>query len=409
MKKVLCLFDYKARTGFARVSENIVPHLRKHYKEKLQLDIIAINYFGEPFKEDEQTNVISARLNDIHDDEFGRNFFCKMLSDYDYDGIFIIMDSGGIIPVIPVIKHIKEEKKKRGIKSFKSILYFPVDCAMIPELVQDLEFFDKLITYTEYGRDMVCKLRPELRAKLEVLPHGINTKQFYPMDFDSMLKFRKEYFGSNSDKFIFTNVSRNQYRKDIPTTIFAFQYLLELIKNQGLDYEPFLYIHADPEDPMGWNLRAIFHQTDLVEDVHYKLVPKQYEKQLVTDEMLNAIYNASNCMLSTTLGEGWGFIYSESAATRRPIVAPYSTSFMEMSGYGKNGYMAETIIPFCSLEDNIIRQQVDYMEIAELMLKLIDERDFNKIEAMLDANYKWVIGTEWSILSKRWIELFKIY
>lgn len=417
MKRVLCLFDYKARTGFARVSENIVPHLRAHFKEKLKLDIIAINYFGEPFKEDENTSVISARLNDVKDDPFGRNFFLKMLSDYDYDGIFIIMDSGGIIPVIPVVKHIKEEKKKRGTKLFKSILYFPVDCEMIPELVQDLEFFDKLLTYTEYGRKIVCKLRPELKGKIEVHPHGINTKQFYPIDADDIKPFRDEWFGDNSNKFIFTNVSRNQYRKDLPTTVFAFQELLRMYKNESLPPikdmpEPFLYLHCHPEDPLGWNLRAMLRQTDLVEDVNYMLLPKKHHNEMVDDELLNKIYNASDAMVTTPLGEGWGFIYTEAAATKKPIIAPLSTSFIEMSNNGKRGYMAETQIPFCSMTDNLIRYQSDYVEVAEKMWTCLFDSIYNydlDVLPKIEANYKWVLTTQWDLLAKRWIEYFKTY
>jgi hypothetical protein len=48
----LCLLDYVARTGFGTVSKNIIKELKKHYGDDLYLDIIAINYFGEPFNFD---------------------------------------------------------------------------------------------------------------------------------------------------------------------------------------------------------------------------------------------------------------------------------------------------------------------------------------------------------------------
>lgn len=413
---VLCLFDYNARTGFARVSENIIPHLKKHFKGNLKLDICAINYFGESYQEDENTFVFSARLNDPDEDPFGRKFFLKRLSDYDYDGIFIILDSGGIVPIVQHLRYIKQEKKKRNTKLFKSILYFPVDCGMIPELLEGIEFFDKVITYTEYGRNVIYQHRPELKGKIEVIPHGINKKEFFPIK--EIRDSRIAYFGENADKFIFTNVSRNQFRKDIPTTIFAYIELRKLWKAHNKSVaisnelpEPFLYLHCHPEDPLGWNIRAIFLQTDLVEDVHYKLLPKVHEKEMVDDEMLNMIYNASDALLTTTLGEGWGFIYSEAAATRKPIIAPYSTSFVEMSGYGKNGYMCETIIPFCSMQDNLIREQVDYIEVAEKMLECMSDsvHNHNKIQGMIDRNQKWVEAIEWSTLSVKWIEKFKAY
>ena len=57
MKRILCLFDYIARTGYGTVSTNIVHELRKQFGQNLQLEIIAINYFGQEFYEDENTKV----------------------------------------------------------------------------------------------------------------------------------------------------------------------------------------------------------------------------------------------------------------------------------------------------------------------------------------------------------------
>lgn len=299
MKKVLCLFDYVARTGFGTVSKNIVHELKKHYGNKLHLDIIAINYFGEPFQEDENTYVISARLNDVKDDPYGRYFFLKVLKENDYDGIFIMQDLGVIVSFMDVLVHIKQEKKDNNKKVFKSIFYTPVDCKLVYQLVKGLEFFDLLVTYTEYGRKEINRVRPELKVK--VIPHGNNSKDFYPEKDEA---FRKEYFGENADKFIITNINRNQPRKDFPNTIFGFIEAKEQW-NKNIP-EPFLYLHTHPKDPMGWDIRAIMLQTNLVEDKDYKLLPKEYEEGGCTTEIMNKIYNASDVHLTTTLGEGWG-------------------------------------------------------------------------------------------------------
>jgi hypothetical protein len=77
VKKILCLFDYYARTGFGTVSKNIVKELRKS-NSNYKLDIVAINYFGENIQEDENTNIFSARLNDVNEDAFGRHVFLKI-------------------------------------------------------------------------------------------------------------------------------------------------------------------------------------------------------------------------------------------------------------------------------------------------------------------------------------------
>ncbi len=406
-KKILILCDYVARTGFGTVSKNIMEELRRSFGHRLKKTIIAVNYFGEPFWEDESTYVISAKLNDVKQDDFGRYFFLKFLQENDYDGIFICQDLGVIRPFIEVLQHIKSEKKEKNRKGFKSIFYFPVDCHIIEELTKDIEFFDLLVTYTDFARKEVLRFQPHLKGKIKVIPHGNNSKDFYPMPEQEKLAFRREYFGENAEKIIITNVNRNQPRKDIPNTIFGF-IEAKAIWDPSLP-PPFLYLHCHPQDPMGWDLRAIMLQTDLEEDVDYKLLPKQYELEMVPTELVNKIYNASDIFLTTTLGEGWGLTFSEAAGCKLPIIAPYTTSFMEMSGYGQRAYMLETIYPICQPNDNVIREQTDIYEIAEKLVLLSQHIKNQSIDLnkRVELNYEWAKSIEWSKVCKSWADYFK--
>ena len=412
IKKVLYLGDYVARTGFGTVSKNIIKEVKKHYGQNLQLDIVAINYFGEPYYEDENTYIVSGRKQDVQDDPYARYFFLKMLQDSnEYDGIFICQDLGAIVPFIEVMEHIKREKRENNKKGFKSIFYFPIDCHIVPILLRKLEFFDILVTYTDFAKKEIQKFRPELKVK--VLPHGNNSKDFYPLEQDVIKEFRADFFQENKDKFIITNVNRNQPRKDIPNTIFGF---IEAKKIWDKELpEPFLYLQMHPNDPMGWDIRGIMLQTDLVEGKDYKLLPNQFENQGMPIEMLNYVYNASDVTLSTTLGEGWGLSFSEAAACKVPIIAPYTTSFMEMSNYGRNAYMLEIINPICNHVVNIIREQTDMYEVADTLLEVAkakygnDISENEKLNTKIENSYKWVKKLEWADICKQWIEYFKIY
>lgn len=407
MKKVLYYGDYVARTGFATVSHNIIKNIKKHYREEMQIDVIAINYFGQPYYEDDNTYVISAQLNDLREDSHGRNFFLKALSDGDYDGVFICQDIGTIAPIVEVMRHVKKLKREANKKQFKSILYFPIDGKIVYELTKDLEFFDVLVTYTEFGRKEVLRHKPNLNLK--VVPHGNNPKDFFPISEDDIKPFRKEFFGDNANKFIISNINRNQPRKDIPSTIFAFE---QALKNWDADLpEPFLYLHMHPKDPLGWDLRGLLMQMPLVENKHYKLLPKSMEDELTDVETLNKIYNASDCMITTTLGEGWGLTFSESAACKKPIIAPFSTSFMEMSDFGNNAFMLTTFYPFCSPVDNVIREQVDIYEVAEYMQEVcrMKKWESHRLAEKVHRNYDWACKLNWDEVCKRWIEYFKIF
>ncbi|MFZ4600509.1 MAG: hypothetical protein ACOYNN_17850 [Terrimicrobiaceae bacterium] len=120
-KKILCLFDYVARTGFGTVSKNIVSEITKHFGSSVQLDIVAINYFGEPYYESDNVFVCPAKTTDVNSDDYGRFFLLKMLQESnEYDGLFICQDLGVVVPFIEVMMHIKKEKKEQNKKSFKS-------------------------------------------------------------------------------------------------------------------------------------------------------------------------------------------------------------------------------------------------------------------------------------------------
>jgi glycosyltransferase involved in cell wall biosynthesis len=325
--KVLCLFDYNCFTGFASVSKNLMQNWKKQLGAQAQFDIVAINYFGDPYTEEDGTRIISAKLTDNQKDDFGRYTFLKSVLDNDYDVLFILQDLGVTIGLVPHLKKFKEEKRLANKPNFKSILYFPIDSTLVPNLCVGLEFFDVLATYTEFGRKEVLIQRPDLKGKVKVVPHGTNTKDFFPILDNS---FRKEYFGSNSDKFIVTNINRNQPRKDIPTTIFGF---LEY-KNQ-FNENAFLYLHMNPKDPLGWDLRRVMQQTPLVEGVDYMFPSEEDYNKGASVETLNKIYNASDCFITTATGEGWGLTITEAMACMLPLILPNHTSIGEIGG--KNG------------------------------------------------------------------------
>ena len=410
------MFDYNAHTGFATVSKNLKKEIKNYYGDNIQLDICAINYFGDPYHEEDGTYVISAVKSATKKDDFGRFGFLKILNDSnDYDGIFIMQDLGVIVPIIPILKHIKDKKLKENRKNFKSIFYFPVDCKLIDVLVKDLDFFDVIVAYTKYGRDEILKIKPELKTKVKVIPHGNNPKDFYFISWSDIYKFRQEYFGKNANKFIITNVNRNQPRKDIPTTIFAFIEAKKRWQEEKLPNEPFLYLHMNAKDPMGWDIRAMMKFTDLVEGTDYKLLDDDLANKGASVEMLNKIYNASDLYLTTTLGEGWGLTLTEAMATRKAIICPLSTSFIEMTDNGKRVYGVENLIPFCGTNDNIVRQQCDVYEVADNIIHVakgfdgqLEDIGFNdNLEYRLDSAYEYVQSLSWKEVCKSWIKYFK--
>ena len=439
MKNILCLFDYgvNVNTGFATASRNIIQEIKKEFKGDLHLDILAINYFGKQYEdslkvkteeetgkqpiidyfEEDGTYVISAKLAEEYAgknmkskkeaDDFGRYFFLKCLKERDYDGVFIIQDLGVIQPIISIMQEIKSDKKKENKKQFKSMFYFPIDCRIIKGLVKGLDFFDCIITYTDYGKEEVCKFKPELRNKIKVIPHGNNNKNFYYVeDRQEVVKFRKAYFEENENKFIISNINRNQPRKDIPTTIFAFQ---ELKNNWKHDRKPFLYLHMNPKDHLGWDLRALLQQTDLVEYEDYMFPPPHIENHGATLDFLKMIYNSTDLYITTNLGEGWGLSITEAMACKVPVIAPLHTSITEISANGKRIYPITEFIPFCGWNDNLHRDMCFIDNVVEVMEDAVENimYDTEKNKEKVTSAYEYVKSLDWKAIGKRFIEQFK--
>lgn len=420
MKRILCFFDYNSTTGYGTVTKNLVPLIKEYFGDKIQLDILAMNYFGKPYVlPDKNTLVISAaaigadsgKEDPMERDRFG---FLKCLQTGDrdnkpYDGVFVLNDVSLIAPIVNVMEHIKAEKRNAipQQRQFKTILYAPSDSKLFPLLMKDIEQLDMLITFTEYARREMIAVKPELKGKIKIIPHGTNTTDFYPIaDKDEVFKFREEYFcGDTKNKYIISNINRNQPRKDIPSTIFAFMHLKEIWQDQNV--KPFLYLHMNPKDPQGWNIPAILSQTPLQELEDYMLIPSDIENHGASTEMLNKIYNASDLYATTTHGEGWGLSVTEAMSCRIPVVAPLNTSIKEITLDGKLIYGMEEFYPSCNTVDCIVRQRVSHEETAEMMLKAYQERWTSGQIDMIEAAYRHVRKYTWAGAAKMFCEYFE--
>jgi glycosyltransferase involved in cell wall biosynthesis len=402
--RILALFDFNSFTGFSTVSKNLVYYWDKEFGDSMFLDIVAINYFGDNYSPKPNIRVISGKRNDVAKDDFGRYVFMKSILDIDYDIVFVLQDLGVVVSMIPELKKIKEEKKLQNRKQFKSMLYFPVDFDLTPNLVVGIEFFDVLATFTSWGKNVVLQRNPRVKNKIRVIPHGNNPKDFYNIEDQEKKAFRAEYFGENANKFIVGCVNRNQSRKDIPTTIFSFmEYKKEFNQNS------FLYLHMNPLDPMGWNLKVLLAQTWMKEGIDYMFPSQSDYNQGSSIEKLNKIYNSFDLFLSTTTGEGWGLTVSEAMAACVPIVAPNHTSLKEITNDGSRIFAIINHFPIVAMVDNVIRHQSDLIEVAELINEVHEDlKNGGKIvKEKTQAAKKYIDSLNWKTISGLFIKELK--
>jgi len=382
-------------TGFGQVSRNILPAL--YNSGRYEVDILGINYWGDPHEY--PFNIWPMAVNQQRD-PYGRQRLQQHLLDpnLDYDILFFLQDTF----ILDFVPGLLDNLKKSG-KRFKSVFYYPVDGIPKEEWIRAANSVDFPVTYSQFAREQSVRLVPEIANRLQVMPHGVNPDVFFPLSEQDTLNFRKQFFGPQADKFIITNVNRNQQRKDIPATIRAFQDFKKLRPNSVL------YLHMAAVD-QGWNLPEVIksHGLDIKEDV---ILPQNFTPSNGFPlEVVNMIYNASDCIVSTTVGEGWGLSWTEAMATMTPVVFPNNTCLgeyiTEETGfpYPSGGDIDHTtVLP----HDNEVPRPTGHLhKMVEQLIILHDNRDEGKKRAkaafeMVSNNLLWD-----KHINPRWVDVF---
>lgn len=368
-------------TGFGTVTRNILTGL--HNTGKYDISVLGVNYWGDPHPYPFPIWPVGIGSKD----PYGRQrAFDMMARDLDFDVLFLFQDAfilqslmqGGL-------------PKLKQAKNFVSVGYYPVDGVPKKEWIDCMNMLDTPVTYTEFGKRESILACPEIADKLQVVPHGINAEDFFPLPEDVTANFRKQYFAHHAEKFIVTNVNRNQQRKDIPRTLAAFKEFKRRRPNS------ILYLHMAAQD-QGWNLNEVIKGMGLVlgEDV---LMPgnnfgpnKGYPIDIV-----NQIYNASDVVISTTVGEGWGLSTVEAMATRTPLLFPNNTALTEIIGENEErGYLVGsgatpndfTVLPN---DNEIVRPLASVTEMADKLVHIHDNRE--DAEEKATAAYNWVTSS----------------
>jgi glycosyltransferase involved in cell wall biosynthesis len=392
--KVLAYCDSPTcATGFGTVSRNILSGLFN--TGRYSIDILGINYWGDPhgfpFR-------IWPTGTNAEKDPYGRKKVFNMIPRMEYDILFFLQDSF----ILDFLPQIHEHLRGPAGKDFRSICYFPVDGTPKEEWMKNVNACDYPVAYSQFGKEEAEKAYSEMK-ELEVIPHGANVSDYFVIDEKDRMAFRAQYFGSQADKFIFTNLNRNQQRKDIPRTIAAFAKFREEVP------EALLYLHMARQD-QGWNLDEVIksYGLSMSEDV---IFPQNFgPNQGYPRNIVNMIYNISDCVISTTLGEGWGLSWTEAMATKTPVIMPANTALVETITEDK-GFLVKsggdaslyTVLPH---DNEVIRPLVDVNDMVDKMLQVYHDREEAKRRA--ENAYAWVVNDlNWQdAVVPKWVEVF---
>ena len=155
---------------------------------------------------------------------------------------------------------------------------------------------------------------------IKYIPHGINTKHFFPIkegheDYDKLISFKKKVLKDKDYDFIIYYNSRNIARKHPSDSILAYRHFCDMIGKEKAKKCAFI-LHTEPIDNNGTHLRKV---REAFCDPSYVNVFFSTDK-LQTAQM-NLMYNIADATILLSSNEGWGLALTESLMTGTPIIA----------------------------------------------------------------------------------------
>lgn len=381
-------------TGFGTVTRNILVPL--YNTGKYDIEVLGINYWGEPHEFPFPTWPVGTNPDR---DPYGRKQVQERILSMEFDILFMIQDSF-------ILEFIKDlvPKLKMNNKKFRSVVYFPIDGIPKPSWVEAMSEADYPVTYTEFGKKECVKAFPPIANKLKVIPHGANVNDFYPLNYGEIMSFREAFFGPLSEQFIVTMVNRNQQRKDIPRALMAFKEFKKTCPDS------FMYLHMAVRD-MGWNLDEVCAALGLAINKDVVFPHNFGPNKGFPINVLNKIYNASDVVVSSTTGEGWGLAQVEAMAAKVPVLSPDNTACTEILADGrgvlvKSGHTLDHHI-IMTHDNEVIRPVISIPDMAK-KLSILYHDEIARMK-YAETGYEWVHNNwvwEKNIVPK-WIDVIE--
>ena len=394
--------DFDCTTGFGMVSKNLIDNWSSALKDNGLISVFATNnYKTETYNYKDNVYVIPAMntREQGDDDIYARKSFLKLLYNGNYTHIFCLNDIEVINALKPHLEEVKKQKRISNKPSFKSIIYFPIDSTVRKKDVEVLSFFDKSFTYTEYAKGILKPLVSNFTfKKISVLPHGTNTKEFYPIEEKKILK--EKYFIPNipEDYFVFGSVNRNSARKDYATLLYCFA------KFKKENPKCVLYLHCNPKDPFGINIYRLCERLELEINKDVYLPDGFNENKGFDISQLNEIYNTFDCYITTTTAEGWGLTVTEAMTTKTPVICPIHTSLKEITNDGELVIPINILHPIVYTKDyEKIRYKSDIGNVLRAMEFAYNEDKKN----IATESYNKVVKLNWKNISLKFLEAIK--
>lgn len=280
---------------------------------------------------------------------------------------------------------------KRESPNTRFGFYFPFDSADVYEGAGEvLGGMDLRVAMSQFAQKL---LKDETGLDSFYIPHGVDTHIYRPLPRQVVDAWKKQ--NGLENVFIVGTVNRNQSRKMLPYLLEAFAGFAE-----GKD-DVRLFMHCDPNDPMGHNLHDFSERLGITDKVVYSGMTSFISG--LQESAVNLFYNVMDVYANPTTGEGFGLPTIEAMAAGTPVVITDYTTSEEL--VQDDGWRIP-VDGFLPGQKNTKRAIVDVDDMAAAF-----EEAYNSPELV---QAKGVSGRErvldeynWEKVNRAWIELFE--
>lgn len=175
---------------------------------------------------------------------------------------------------------------------------------------------------------MPFKINNEIVNKhlLHLVPHGINSKLFYPIEKSNkkIKELYKSLFGDKKISFVLFHNSRNVQRKKTSNLILAFRMFCDSLPPEAAK-ECALVMHTEKYQDAGTDLPAVISALC----PNYTVI---IDESKILPENMAAMYNLADATILTSSNEGFGLSIAESIMCGVPVIVNVTGGLQDQIG-----------------------------------------------------------------------------
>jgi glycosyltransferase involved in cell wall biosynthesis len=417
MRFVLISTHTEQTTGYSKVSFNLIKQIAslapkvKLFHFGFQKNPLRTNGPGIR-KIPDVVNQYDAGANENPREEgFGFNVIKNYLEMVSPDVVMIYNDPMIIHKFIIAMEHDKAKSP------FKLWIYIDqVYEGINPQLMGIIrEHSDRIYCFTEQWKQTFLKYEGNENLNVSVIEHAVDSGSFSRLPSPARKTIR-ENMGIPEGTPVFLNINRNSQRKRLDLTIQGF---VRILKENTFEKMPILLIAtgATPNSGSVYDLQRVYLNELEMSGMNKNELATQMRiidtsQQLITDEGVNQLYNASDIGINTSDGEGFGLCQLEHLYTGAPQVVTDVGSYNSFLNkdvavfiprgdrYYMNGVMPLGLFAYSFQVSDVAKAMKEAIDNLPTLKKNAEKFNFKSWSRICDGFLEDIIGYEKTLSSK---------